>query len=465
MSIVVSEAYCYGSMRQTQKINAMHSVRRPEKFGRGGRATRFGVAGRILATLIFAGAGVALASSSSRPVDRPGVSELLHQLSSDNWGIRQSAQQKLVELGDAALPALQSALKKNLDLEAHSRVESAIDQINANRATGPSIITLDYDATDARTVLKDLSRQAQTEIKIHSFGMRAPAAPLITIHVHEQPFWIAFKKLCDASGLRPMLNGSDGMELANAGPDILGGMVDCTGPFMVVARQISDSAELSLERPEQVRRNLAVELTIFAEPKLVMVGHSNMPTIDEAVDDLGNSLIDGRQFYNSFNVQNNSVWSVRINLNRQDSKATKIAKLRGSITAAIETKSETWTIPDILHAHDLSRDFGNCTFSIDSLAQTQNSYMLRVSGVRVSASPENSSLGLGEINILDDKGHTLTRHGFGGGGGPDRMNYTFQFDPDDPSNPTGAPAKLVWQVPVQTKSVRIPFNFVDLPIP
>jgi hypothetical protein len=187
--------------------------------------------------------------------------------------------------------------------------------------------------------------------------------------------------------------------------------------------------------------------------------------LQKAVDDAGNSMLENQPTYNSFNVNSDSVWSVVVNLDRPDRRSTRIAQLKGSVQAAIETRSETWNVPNILKVHDLSHDFGDCTFSINSLTAMRNLYVLRVSGVRLSSAPDGTSLGIGQIELFDAEGRALASRGMGGGGGPDHMIYTMTFDSTNPAQSTGQPARLVWKVPVSTKTVDIPFDFSNLPLP
>jgi hypothetical protein len=419
----------------------------------------------VIGLIFLTGAGAATQTAS------PHVQHLLQQLSSDNWADRQSAQQTLVQFGDAAEPALRAALKKALDPETQTRIEESIQEIDANRLTGPSMVTLDYDAADLKLVLADLSRQAHAEIIVPNMNWRGMAKG-VTIHVHHQLFWTAMTELCQQTGLSPQFDGSDHKMTLVPSNDFLSGIIQCQGPFLVVARRITLNAELSLAAGQAERRNTSLELAILAEPKLTLVGHAYMPHIDAALDDAGNSLTPGRARFrfnpmmmNAMNVDDARLWMANINLECPDDHSKKIAKLKGSFRAAIETRSEVWVIPNILKAQAPTRTFGSSTFSVDSITQTQNVYMVRVSGLRPPTISDDAFLGLGQIDLIDSHGKPLTRRPLGGGGGMNRMMYTFSFDSNDPANPAGEPTKMVWRVPVGTKVLEVPFEFKDLPLP
>jgi hypothetical protein len=410
-------------------------------------------------------------ASATAQTTLPDIEQTLRQLSSDNWGTRQSAQQTLVQMGDSAEPALRDALKKSLDPETQSRIEEAIREIDANRLTGPSIVTLDYDAAELKTVLDDLGRQAHAQIVLPNVNWGG-VPKSVTIHVHRQPFWVAMTELCQKTGLCPQFDSSDHKMTLVQGNDFLNGIVQYQGPFLVVARRIIQNAELSLATGQTERRSTSLEMAILAEPKLTVVGHAYMPHIDTAIDDAGNSLTPRRNafrfnpvMFNAMNVDDSRLWMANITLECPDDHSKKIAKLKGSFRTAIETRSEAWTIPNILKAQTPTRTFGSSTFSVESITQTQNQYMVRISGTRLATTTDDAFLGLGQIDLLDAHDKPLTRRPMGGGGGMNRMMYTFSFDSNDPANPAGEPTKLVWNVPVGTKVIDIPFEFKNLPLP
>jgi len=53
------------------------------------------------------------------------------------------------------------------------------------------------------------------------------------------------------------------------------------------------------------------------------------------------------------------------------------------------------------------------------------------------------------------------------GGGPDQMDIDIQFQRQNwnGTENAGEPVKLLWEVPVETKEISVPFEFTDLPLP
>jgi hypothetical protein len=70
------------------------------------------------------------------------------------------------------------------------------------------------------------------------------------------------------------------------------------------------------------------------------------------------------------------------------------------------------------------------------------------------------------IQVTDADGKRYAFTGNSRTGGTDRMTSAIvRFGNQNRTQPMGKPAKLSWTLPVETKEVRIPFEFKDLPIP
>jgi hypothetical protein len=73
------------------------------------------------------------------------------------------------------------------------------------------------------------------------------------------------------------------------------------------------------------------------------------------------------------------------------------------------------------------------------------------------------------LKVLDAQGHTLQNRGFSSSGSNDRIDFQIRYasgnDPDGDGVAAGTPAKLVWEIPTETKQRKISFEFKDLPMP
>jgi hypothetical protein len=84
---------------------------------------------RSVMLLSALGGGVA---PTTQPATRPSaIADLVRQLSADDWQTRQRAQDRLADMGDAAVADLKTALRRSNDEEVRTRIEAAIRQIEA----------------------------------------------------------------------------------------------------------------------------------------------------------------------------------------------------------------------------------------------------------------------------------------------------------------------------------------------
>src|SRR6266704_2025841 len=126
---------------------------------------------RHLALACIALGGVCLAQTSmssvesttrpaTQPIADPQIEQLVRQLAADDWQTRQKAQDALVQYGLDIRPRLNAALRETKDEEVRTRVEAALRQIEENRATGASLITLHMKGAKPAEVFTEIARQA-----------------------------------------------------------------------------------------------------------------------------------------------------------------------------------------------------------------------------------------------------------------------------------------------------------------
>ena len=72
------------------------------------------------------------------------------------------------------------------------------------------------------------------------------------------------------------------------------------------------------------------------------------------------------------------------------------------------------------------------------------------------------------LRVLDAEGRPLQRGSPSMSGGEDRMETTVRFsaEPVQPQHDRpGPPAKLVWEIPTESREINAPFELKDLPMP
>ena len=113
----------------------------------------------------------------------------------------------------------------------------------------------------------------------------------LTIDADHQPFWKVFPPLADQCGYGLGMVTATEPGLVRQGP-MPDGPSDIEGAFMTVATQLSYMHSVALST-NQFRDNLsfALEVTIYAEPKIQLLQLSRQVKVIQAVDDHGNSLL------------------------------------------------------------------------------------------------------------------------------------------------------------------------------
>jgi hypothetical protein len=224
------------------------------------------------------------------------------------------------------------------------------------------------------------------------------------------------------------------------------------------------------------QRQLNLQMAVLIEPKLHINGQQAMVKVDEAVDDRGNDLSKNNQFGQNMASGNGWFWNANINLNTriEPAKAGKvIKKLKGSIAFSVQTRTEKVEILDIQNAKNVSKTAADRHMTVQSCTKQGEQYVLQVTLSQDDLSPFDFQQMLGNpssmMRMYDAEGRMLTGRYAGGGGGVGQTNCTFQFTRQDSGGDVGKkpgePVKLIWEAPLETRQMTVPFEFTDLPIP
>lgn len=440
------------------------------------------------------------ASGPARTVD---PADVLRRLASDDWKQRQAAERELVQLGEDALPAIDAMLKgtgpvgsPRLDAETRARLEGARRQIAEARAMGTTYVTLHLKDAAPADAVAALAKAARGPLRTYPDNLFDHGQwPRVTLELDRVPFWDALRQLCDRLGLAP--NGwNDGVRLMPNGGDGEGqfdGPSSTDGPFLIVANEVHHNRSVRLAAGAAAARaeedDFGVQFAAFAEPKLTVLSCTETVVLDEAVDDRGNSLRPDEEAGPApeepgvFVTNRGTVWDLQAPL-RYPAKnpGTKIAKLRGSVTFTIQSAAETIEIDDPLRATAATtRAVNGVTIEIQPLRKEQGAGGGEGKGweLKLSLTGGVTIPGLGRpdavqltvqhgLRLLDDKGRALRTRSFGSTSTDGhRTDYRLVYiaSRDEDGEPSGDPAKLVWEIPTGTKQRKAKFELKDLPMP
>ncbi len=443
-------------------------------------------------------AGRAVAGAVARPVraaTSPKVMGLIRRLASDDWKSRQAAVDALVAMGEDVLLDLVPALEKAVDPEVRTRLESAIARIEEDRLIGGSLITLKLDGVPAAKAVEEISRRARAPILLEPAGLlQGKSAKKVSLNVDHRPFWEVMSLVCRQAEVEPACITRQGREMgmglvrANGAKEWDDRPVVLAGPLLIRADTISRTSSISLRDGGDSANEFSLTLTAFAEPKLKVLDYSGTIHLDEVVDEKGNSLVPPEDNGVPANLETfgnsrggfPSQWALGATLAYPKNAGKTITRLKGSASFEVQIRAARLELP--IHSAK------NVSVRLDGVRLLVKS----VDGARADLSVFRDGRGdaewlrlrtlvsQAEAQVVDDKGQVISRtqNGVDADESNDsqRMDLKLRLMRDGEDGSEGKTAregrkkvsegsKFIWEFPVETRDVVVPFVIHDLPIP
>jgi hypothetical protein len=420
----------------------------------------------------------------------PEIEASIAQLTSDDWKQRQQAMERLVAMGDDAVPRLTRLADSADDGEVRTRAAAAIRQIEENRIAGTSLITLKVDNVPVAQALAEIARQARAPI------MTEPANLLsqknlkpVSLNVDHRPFWDVMQNLCAQAELEVTGVSRHGREvglgLARGGTDWMDKPIVLSGPLLIRADRLIRVATSHLRPPGEVTEEFTISLTAFAEPKLRVLDYSATLRLEEVVDEKGNSLIPPEDNNVPANVDvfgntregSTSHWEIGATLHHPKGAGKRIVKFRASTALQVQTRAAVLELP-IAASKNVARTVGGLRLTVKNLDSARCDMTVYRDG-RSDAEWYGVRMQLyaGEAQLLDEKGQIVARSqsGLEADESPDsqhldlRMRFAKESGQDEGKEArkkaSSEATRLFWTFPLETRELVIPFELHDLPIP
>ncbi|MCY2951878.1 MAG: hypothetical protein NTU53_07855 [Planctomycetota bacterium] len=432
-------------------------------------ARRVAVGVMMLGVLVFGG------EATTRPSEE--AERLIGELSSDSWQVRQKAQEGLVQLGPEVGVRLRAVLRGTNDEEVRARVEAVLRQLEEMASTGASLVTLHMRGASPREVFAEISKQANTDLRPNPADLwESRVWPGVDVDIEGQPFWVAMKEVCDKVGVGLQSNGlaremtvtdrNMGMRMFGQSPGAV------SGAFLFTAANVNTHRAVDLNQPGNVSRVCSIQMLVFAEPKIRVLQGSYVAKIEQAVDEKGNSLVGvPRAVSESMQPPSNWFWNLSVSLQPPAGVGQRIAKLKGTVRFIVQTRAEKAEVGDVIGARNVTKVVGGKRFTLKGVRKQGELYVVQMTLYR-SGWTANEWMLMYPYNVfklVDGKGNPLLRtsNAGGGGGGGDEanVNLTFRRQNWPGAEDGGEPAKLVWEIPIESKEMVVPFEFRDLPMP
>lgn len=406
---------------------------------------------------------VASGEPASTPATQPAIptaDQVLQELSATNWRERDQTIRRLVELGPAAQPILRELKSRNLDFEARKDVDLAITRIEESRLLGPSLITLHMKDASPGEVFSSLSRQCGAPLPTWPDKLwDEPNWPKLTLDVDRQPFWEVIADLSKRLQVDYVTTEPQEIRIArDSGHPPAGTFV--SGAFLITADPIA------------FRNGMNIEVSVYGEPKVVVTRAVSFK-LDRAEDDHGNPLLpqtSRRMFGRRFHTGSRQL---AMPFQRPPDEVSRIGRLKGSVTLVVQLATDTWEVKDPATMTATTR-------LVDSVPVTLESFFPARAGGEgyelLAALPigfnsrgtqdEITELIRKRMKVLDDHGRALTLAMVDSRATNDGAEVTADFIPGNPPDGgrIGAPAKIVWEIPTETRQLVVPFDFKEIPI-
>jgi hypothetical protein len=416
------------------------------------------------------------------------LEQWIAQLSSDDWRVRQQAMERLVGMGEDALPRLNNLANTTDDGEVRTRASAAIAQIEENRITGASLITMKLEGAPAATAFAQLASQAGAPLLTEPPNLLSQKnMRLVSLNADHRPFWEVMQTLCAQTELEPTgisrHNREIGLGLIRGSADWMDKPIVVSGPLLIRADRLVRISTAHLKPPGGVSEEFTISLTAFAEPKLKVLDYSTTLKLEEAVDELGNSLVPpvGKDAvaanaiaFGNTREGNTSHWEVGATLHHPKGAGKRIVRFRATAALQVQTRAAVLELP-VAASKNVSRTLGGLRVTIKSIDNTRCDLCVYRDG-RTDAEwyAARMQLYAGEAQLLDEKGQVVARSqsGMEADESPDsqRMDLRLRFAREGAADEgkkraMSEAAKMIWSFPIQTRELTVPLEFQDLPIP
>jgi len=409
------------------------------------------------------------AASPERPSELL-VRRWVRQLEADSKAERDEAEEALIGLGPAALeflppPTPRTPADLRLRLE---RIRQKLQRAAAVAAAGHSLVSLPAGPQRLSKIFESITQQTGNPIVDFRGQFGQPVTdPELTVAMENRPFWEALDRVLDEAGLTVYPYGQKGAIAVVNRPDTereRGSRAAYSGPFRIEATTVT--ARRDLRNPQT--RWLQVALEVAWEPRLVPIAISQRLSDTEAVDENGRSLAgDTEGVVLEARVDPNATATeLKIPLALPSREVKQIAKLRGTLTAMVPGRIETFRFGDLMTAKDRSVRIAGATVILEQVRRNNQVWEVRM---RVRYDEAGKALESHRAWILHNEAYLEGPDGkpiANAGCHPTRqtenevgLSYLFSLD-DPPENHT-----FVYKTPGLIVSRQFAYEFENIDLP
>lgn len=387
----------------------------------------------------------------------PTPDEILRELNAGDWRQRQETVRRLVELGPDAQPVLRELARRNLDFEARKNIELTLARIEEWRLMGPSLITLHVKNASPGEVFASLSGQCGAPLPTWPEKLwDEPNWPRLTVDYDRKPFWEVISELGRQLQVDYLTSEPQEIRIArDSGHPPAGTCV--AGAFLITAD------------PIVFRNGMNIELSVYGEPKVVVTRAISFK-LERTEDDHGNPLLPqtsrrmwGRRFRTGSR-------QLPMPFQRPPDEVSRIGRLKGTLNVVIQTATDTWEVRDPASMSATTRLVDSVPVTLESFFPARaggEGYELQAAlptGYNSRGTQDEiTELIRKRMKVLDENGRALNPPVVDSRGTNDGAEITADFTLPKGGRP-GSPSRIVWEIPVETRQLVVPFDFKNIPI-
>lgn len=306
----------------------------------------------------------------------------------------------------------------------------------------------------------------------------------VSIKCENAPFWQAFRDICNQGGVGLYTGGYGDrrLQLVPARQFSSYTLLKCpacySGAFVFLLHTITRNNAVDLSAPQNVSRRMQIQLAGLAEPKIKLVQGTYSPEIDEATDDKGKSLLmpsTPANPRNSMAPARGLMWQMSLPL-QASAESEKIARLRGRAHVLVQTKSESFEIPNVAKTTNVTKSAAGYTILFKQLTKLDGRYQADVTISRENLDPRQAWQIINTFSVKLIDAASGQECPFSGAQPVQRppttrptnqVDLKLMFHAREPrrGEAEAVPSKLVWEFITGTQEITIPFDFRDILLP
>ncbi len=394
------------------------------------------------------------------------VRRLVQQLDDPSQAKRDAAEKLLAERGPDVLPLLPTITPRTPaeTKERLGRVRKLLETALSDASSKSTFVTLSGEMSLADAI-QAITKQTGNK----AMGYERRTANVKTAF-DKTPFWPAFDQLLDQANLDVNAYGGEANTLVlvarGEGMQSRAGRATYSGVFRF--EPIRVEARRDLRNP--TANGMRLTLEVGWEPRITPI--SLRQPIDKitAVDDQGKSLTiraeESQQVLNATAETGMSAVELGIPLDLPTRGVSKIASLKGTLTALVPGRLESFEFSELETARDAEQQRAGVAVILERVRQNGDLYEVRVR-VRYdeAANALESHRGWVYANpayILNKKGERLESLGANEGGRDENeIGIVMLFDL--PNGPKGC--KFVYQTPASMLQLPVEYELKDIELP